>query len=75
MKSVFILWHSYELNEGEEEIKLLGVFSSEGIAIKKISEYKKLPGFCDHLDGFEVVSYKIDVDQWKEGFVTQSEDC
>ena len=73
MDYVFLLWHSYELDDGSEETKLLGVYSSEEIANNKIAEYRRLPGFCDHLDGFEIAKYKVNIDQWKEGFVTQSE--
>jgi len=71
MKDVFILWHTHELNDGEEDSKLLGVYSSESVAKDKINEYKKLPGFREYSDGFQVVKYEIDVDQWQEGFVTQ----
>ena len=71
MKDVFILWHTRELNDGGEDSKLLGVYSSESIANGKINKYKKLPGFREHSDGFQVVKYEIDVDHWQEGFVTK----
>ena len=40
MKYVFVLWHSYELNDGEEDSKLLGIYSSASIANEKTNEYK-----------------------------------
>ena len=70
MKYIFILWHAHELNDDEEDSKLLGVYSSEALAKNKINEYKNLPGFRDHPRGFEVVKYEIDIDHWQEGFVT-----
>lgn len=70
MKNVFILWHTHELSDEDEDSKLLGVYSSESIANDKINEYKKLPGFCDHPDGFEIAKYEVDSDYWQEGFVT-----
>ena len=71
MKYVFVLWHSYELNDGEEDSKLLGIYSSASIANEKTNEYKKLTGFSDHPSMFEVVKYEIGVDHWQEGFVTR----
>ncbi len=71
MKYVYILWHTHEFNSGEEDSKLLGVYSSESIAKSKISEYKVLPGFMENPEGFEVAEYKIDVDHWQEGFITE----
>ena len=39
----YVLHHSYELENGCDEAKLLGVFSSYEKAETAISEYKKLP--------------------------------
>ena len=70
MRFVYVLWHTHELNEGEEDSKLLGVYSTESIAKDKIIQYKTLPGFNEYPDGFEITRYEIDVDNWKAGFVT-----
>lgn len=72
MKKVYLLWHSHEFENGEDDAKLLGVYSSESIATKKINKYKTLPGFKENPDGFEIDKYEIDCDQWQEGFVTES---
>ena len=70
MNNVFLLWHTHVLDDGEEDSKLLGVYSSESMAKGKIKFYKDLSGFRDHLDGFEITRQEVDVDWWKEGFVT-----
>jgi hypothetical protein len=71
MKSVFLLYHTHHLPEGEDDDKLLGVYSSREIAEKKIeSKYKKLPGFCEPDGEFVIDEYTIDQDNWEEGFIT-----
>lgn len=68
MKYVYLLWHTNSLND---DIKLIGVYSSEKIAMEKITVYKKIPGFCDDKEGFEVSKYQIDRDHWTEGFISE----
>ena len=68
MESVFILQHSYELNESEET-KIIGIYSSKEIAEKIVSKYKNLSGFKDHPDCFYIAEYEIDKNHWEEGFV------
>lgn len=74
IKFVYILWHTHEFEDGDEDSKLLGVYSSESIAKDKIMKYKKLPGFGQYPDGFEISKYEIDTDHWEEGFVTKYPD-
>jgi hypothetical protein len=74
MKDVYVLWHTHELDSGEEDSKLLGIYSSESIARGKIDEYKGLSGFNKYPEGFEIVKYLIDFDYWKEGFITKYPD-
>lgn len=71
MKSVFILFHKHHLPDGEDDEKLLGVYSSRAISEKKIEEvYRKLHGFCEPDGEFIIDEYKIDQDHWTEGFTT-----
>ena len=67
--TVFLLWHSYEL-DGEEESKLLGVYASEESAHARIGRARDLPGFRDPPDSFVISKYIVDRDEWREGFVT-----
>jgi hypothetical protein len=68
MEYVYLLQHSYEYNE-VEEIKTIGIYSTEETANIVIEKYKKLPGFKDYPDGFNIDKYKINSNSWKEGFV------
>ena len=70
MEYVYILWHIHKLSNDEDDLKVIGVYSSELKAQKKISEYKLIPGFKDSPEGFEIAAYKIDSDHWIEGFVS-----
>ena len=66
-QKVYLLYHSYE-EDGEEDSKLLGVFSSKEKAQEVIKTHKLLPGFKDHLEGFLIDEYLIDKSEWNEGF-------
>jgi hypothetical protein len=71
MISVFLLFHTHDLPDGEQDDKLLGVYSSRERAEKKITEkYRLLPGFCERNGEFIINEYFIDQDYWEEGFVT-----
>ncbi|MBL0104116.1 MAG: hypothetical protein IPP51_10440 [Bacteroidetes bacterium] len=69
MKTVFILHHSYEL-EGQEETKLIGVYSTEKQAQLAISRLKDKNGFKYLPDAFVISENEIDKDNWTEGFAT-----
>lgn len=66
---VFVVHHTYEL-EGVEEVKLIGVYSSEDNAKAAALRTSALPGFRDHPDEFQIDRYPLDKDHWTEGFFT-----
>jgi len=70
LQQVYLLWHTHELADGESDEKLLGVYSTEEKATRRIASARKLPGFREAPDGFEVARYVVDRDEWAEGFVT-----
>ena len=69
MNSVFILWHSYDL-DGCEETKLIGVYKTQDDAQAAINRLKKQSGFCDRPDDFHIDKYEIGKDHWTEGYIT-----
>lgn len=69
MNSVWLLWHTHVL-EGEEDSKLLGVYSTQTKALAAQDRISNQPGFREHPEGFELVEYELDRDHWTEGFVT-----
>lgn len=69
-QQVYLLWHTHELEDGESDEKLLGVYSTEERATRRIASAMELPGFRESPGGFAVARYVVDRDQWAEGFVT-----
>jgi hypothetical protein len=80
MKSVFVLHHLHVLPHGEEDVKLIGAYSSKAAAIAAVARLKDQPGFRDFPNivgpsdeenqGFNIDEYGIDMDHWPEGYVT-----
>jgi len=73
----YLLYHYYEHGENNEyeEIKMLGIYSSEEKASEAIERYFKLNGFKKHpKDCFEIQECNVDVDaSWTEGFANSEE--
>ena len=67
-KRVYLLHHINEHDDGTEDIKLLGVFSSEKKAQETLNSHKTLPGFKDNIRGFSIDEYILDKSEWNEGF-------
>lgn len=70
MKSVFLLQHSYERSEtGEEETKLIGVYSNKEKAQEAKTRLSLQSGFKDFPENFFIDEYEIDQDNWRDGFI------
>jgi len=70
MASVFVLQHVHSRDDGEEDVKFIGVYSSREQADAAVTRMSRLPGFADAPDGFHVDAYPVDQDQWPAGYVT-----
>jgi hypothetical protein len=69
MNKVFILEHTYEIDD-RDETKFIGVYSSKTLAESAINRLKNQPGFKDRQDCFVISKIELDKDNWTEGFVT-----
>ena len=67
--NIYIL-HQIRGFDGEEDVKLIGVYSSRGEAERAVERLAIEPGFRDHCEGFDIQSYEVDKDHWTEGFVS-----
>jgi len=67
---VFILWHVHEIQGGDDDEKLIGVYQSEDDAMAAIERLRSQPGFKDTPEGFQIDRYEINKDHWTEGYVT-----
>lgn len=70
MASVFVLQHVHAVADGDEDVKLIGVYSSRENADAAAARLRDQPGFADAPDGFHVDEYRLDQDHWAEGFVS-----
>jgi hypothetical protein len=66
--NVFLLWHTHELPDGEEDAKLIGVYSTKESAEAAQQRALQLPGFSVAPKGFTIATYPLDQDQWREGY-------
>lgn len=66
MDRAYLLQHENPLNE---DVKVIGLYSSEASAREAIARLQAQPGFCDYPDGFSIDLYELDRDHWTEGFV------
>jgi hypothetical protein len=69
MASVFVLQHVHSREDGSEDVKFIGVYSSREKADAAVARLSRLPGFSDAPDGFHVDEYRVDQDHWVEGYV------
>jgi homoserine kinase type II len=69
MASVFVLQHVHSQEDGVEDVKFIGVYSSRQKAQAAVARLSRQPGFADAPDGFHIDEYQVDQDQWAEGYV------
>lgn len=67
---VYVLHHVHEFEDGEENVKMIGVYSTQEQAELAVQRMRLQPGFCDTPDGFTIDCYPLDEDNWAEGYIT-----
>ena len=67
---VYIVHHVREISEERDDVKLIGVYTTESQARGAVSRLKSAAGFRAYPDGFTVSPYELNVDHWTEGFIT-----
>ncbi len=70
MNKVYVLQHVHSRQDGEEDVKFIGVYSSRDNAHAAIERLGRAPGFSETLAGFHIDEYELDKDQWVEGYST-----
>ena len=73
METVFVLQHVAREETPDEDVKLIGVYSSRAAADAAVLRMRLLPGFRDFPSGFHVGEYRLDRDHWEEGFISWAE--
>jgi len=67
---VFVLWHTRPVSDHAEDVKMIGIYSSEEKANAALGRVKDQPDFRDYPAGFEIAETKLDRDDWTEGFIS-----
>jgi hypothetical protein len=67
---VYVVQHLHVQDDGEEDVKLIGVYSNREAAEQAVDRLRLQPGFCDTPDRFSIDPYTLDQDHWTEGYVT-----
>ncbi|MFZ2267459.1 MAG: hypothetical protein WAV95_07745 [Azonexus sp.] len=81
MKNIFIIQHLHLLPDGEEDVKLIGAYSSHTEALAAVARLRTQPGFSDFPNvvrstegdeeqGFYIGEFQLDLDYWPDGYVT-----
>jgi hypothetical protein len=75
MEKVFLVWHVRVISEEDdtEDIKLIGIYTTEKLAEEAIERKKMFEGFRDFPEGFEISENPLNQDLWSEGFITIEE--
>lgn len=68
--NVFLLQHVHNEDTGQEDVKIIGIYSTMEAANDAVARSKSLPGFKESSDGFHIDEYKLDVDHWTSGYTT-----
>ena len=64
---VVLLWHIHPLDDGRDDEKLIGVYSTEELARRAIERRRDQPGFRDCPEGFQMDQYTANDDSgWPE---------
>jgi hypothetical protein len=69
-RSVYLLQHMAREGSDDEDVKTLGIFSSQREAMLAVRRFKKVTGFKRYPNGFYVDRYTLNRPTWAEGFVT-----
>ena len=70
MTKVYVLQHIHSVDDGADDVKFIGVYSSREKAQAAIIRLSLAPGFAEAPEGFHIDEYQVDKDQWVEGYVT-----
>lgn len=67
---VFVVRRVHTLEDGEEDAKLIGIYTSREFAQHTVERLQLQPGFRDTPEGFSIDLYWLDQDHWTDGYVT-----
>ncbi len=75
MEKVYLVHHIRDISEDDDiqDVKLIGVYTTEELAEEAVERKKKLEGFRDYREGFEISKTTLNEDIWTSGFISIEE--
>lgn len=72
MTKVWLLQHTHEFEDGHEDVKLIGTYSTRAKAVDAKARVVNQPGFRNRPKGFSINALRVDPENvgWGEGYVT-----
>ena len=70
LSKIYVLQHVHTFEDGAEDVKFIGVYSSRENAQAAITRLSQGPGFSGAPAGFHIDEYQVDKDHWAEGYST-----
>jgi hypothetical protein len=67
---LYVVEHLHVQDDGEEDVKLIGVYSTRARAEQAADRLRLKAGFCDTPEGFTIDTYTLDEDSWQDGYTT-----
>jgi hypothetical protein len=67
---IYLLSHVHEFEDGHEDTKIIGIFSTREKAEAALDHVRNRPGFRDWPEGFDISEYGLDGLEWSEGYDT-----
>ena len=61
--TLYVLRHVHTFDDGSQDVKLIGVYSSRKRAKQAVSRVKEEPGFRDAVEGFRIRRFTLDPEQ------------
>ena len=69
-REVFLVEHLHVQDDGEEDVKVIGIYSTREAAQEAVGRLRLQPGFRDTPAGFNIDLYLLDQDHWESGYHT-----
>ena len=70
MSVMYVVQHERLQDDGTEDVKFIGVFSTSNHAQTAIEKLGSQKGFRESSGGFSIDKYEVDAIHWRDGFVT-----
>jgi homoserine kinase type II len=70
---VYSLWHVRTKDNGDDDEKSIGVYSTQDLAEATVERLREKEGFRDFPEGFQIFETVLDRSGWEEGFISADE--